>query len=80
MGSILQVFSSLTSGLLIGFIFSWKLTLIAMSIFPFSIIFTRIKAYFVKVRALDNDGHNNASKIVIESVLNNKTVASLCAE
>eukprot|EP00330_Aristerostoma_sp_ATCC50986_P009670 CAMPEP_0114579458 /NCGR_PEP_ID=MMETSP0125-20121206/3819_1 /TAXON_ID=485358 ORGANISM="Aristerostoma sp., Strain ATCC 50986" /NCGR_SAMPLE_ID=MMETSP0125 /ASSEMBLY_ACC=CAM_ASM_000245 /LENGTH=175 /DNA_ID=CAMNT_0001770191 /DNA_START=2122 /DNA_END=2649 /DNA_ORIENTATION=- len=68
LGSIFQMFSAMTAGLIIGFITYWKLALVALTVLPFFIIFSKIKATILGKKGIETDGYNNANKIVIESV------------
>jgi len=72
--------SSLAAGLIVGFIGSWKLTLIALAMLPVIVITMSIQAGFARKIHEENSKLAKSSKILIESVNNHRTVLGLGAE
>ncbi|XP_021920941.1 multidrug resistance protein homolog 49-like isoform X2 [Zootermopsis nevadensis] len=80
-GVILQVTSTLVIGILLSFIYSWKMTLV--SVIPVPFIFVGI---FIEARVMHGQGLKEkialetAAKIAVEAIANIRTVTSLCGE
>ena len=79
-GYLLHGISSILTGIVIGLVASWKLTLIAIGLLPLIVIAFKLMAHFDNKRSVEAEGYNNANKYVIESISNYRTIASLTAE
>ncbi|CAF1001909.1 unnamed protein product [Adineta steineri] len=81
LGILLQSFCSLAGGLIIGFIFSWQLTLLIMAFIPLimagSFLESRLMTGFA---SKDKKALENAGKIAVETIQNIRTVVQLTKE
>uniref|UniRef100_A0A914WE06 ABC-type xenobiotic transporter n=1 Tax=Plectus sambesii TaxID=2011161 RepID=A0A914WE06_9BILA len=81
LGSLLQAVSGLIVSLIIAFIFSWKMALLAIGIFPFGLIGEVFRGRF------ENSAHRDstklleeAGKVAMEAIENVRTVQALTLE
>lgn len=75
--------ASLLVGLVISFVFMWPFALLCLAVVPFMAFSSRMKMkMFMGEDEGDesDDGKNSPGGIVVESLLNMRTVASLCIE
>ena len=76
-GSILSAAGGIILALVLGFIYDWKLTLIAMAFLPFIIFFNVYKAYFRENGAQGNHQLKiEAGSVISECVTSTKTIYS----
>ena len=76
-GQIIMMFASLVSGFIIGFITSWKLTLILLTCVPFIVASFLYIIFFMKdIFQLSRKKYEEASGIAEEILYNIKTVTS----
>ncbi|XP_053373066.1 ATP-dependent translocase ABCB1-like isoform X2 [Mercenaria mercenaria] len=81
LGSTLMSITSIVAGLVIGFIYSWKLTLLIIAFLPFLMIGGALQMKMLQGAAGKNkEALETAGKIAIESIENIRTVASLTRE
>ncbi|XP_053373101.1 ATP-dependent translocase ABCB1-like isoform X2 [Mercenaria mercenaria] len=81
LGSSLMGLCSILTGLIIAFIYSWKLTLLIIAFLPFLVIGGALQMKMLAGAAGKNkEALEAAGKIAIESIENIKTVASLTRE
>ena len=80
-GIMIQNIVTVGVGILIGFIFSWQLTLLIIAFLPFiifgAVIQIRLITKFVKN---DKESLENAGKIAVEAIQNIRTVVQLSKE
>ena len=81
LGTIVEIFSGLVLVLVIGFVYSWLLTLVVLGILPLVIF-----AALLQVQALAGYASNSkksledAGKVAVDSIENIRTVATLGIE
>ncbi|CAD5117246.1 DgyrCDS6041 [Dimorphilus gyrociliatus] len=81
LGTIIQSFCSIVTGLVIGFVFSWKLSLLICGFAPFMMI-----GGFIQMRVMtggakgDKEALEEAGKISVEAIENIRTVVTLTKE
>ena len=77
-GDIIQTFGNVVCGLIIGFYYDWKLTLICICFVPFIIfsIVTAKNSIISAIKAKDNRVDIEAGAILSECVINTKTIYS----
>ncbi|XP_060595692.1 ATP-dependent translocase ABCB1-like [Ruditapes philippinarum] len=81
LGSTFMAITSIVAGLVIGFIYSWKLTLLIIAFLPFLMIGGALQMKMLNGAAGKNkEALESAGKIAIESIENIRTVASLTRE
>ena len=80
-GIMLQNFITVGAGILIGFIFSWQLTLLIIAFLPFIVFGAIIQIRLItKFAKSDKESLENAGQIAVEAIQNIRTVAQLCRE
>ncbi|CAF1371385.1 unnamed protein product, partial [Rotaria sordida] len=80
-GTILQNICNLGVGLVLAFIFGWKLTLLILAFVPFMIIAGFLQIYMMtRFANKDKNALENAGKIAVEAISNIRTVAQLTKE
>nr|AJG01604.1 ATP-binding cassette sub-family B MDR/TAP member 1 [Dreissena polymorpha] len=81
LGSALMAFCSVVTGIVIGFVYSWKITLLTIAFLPFVVIGGALEMKMTQGAAGKNkEALESAGKIAIESIENIRTVASLTRE
>ena len=77
-GDIIQTFGNTVTGLIIGFYYDWKLTLICLCFVPFIVfsIVTAKNSIISAIKAKDNRVDIEAGAILSECVINTKTIYS----
>ncbi|CAD5117028.1 DgyrCDS5857 [Dimorphilus gyrociliatus] len=81
LGTMFQTLSSLGTGLVIAFIYSWKLTLGILAFIPFIIMAGALQMKMMGGQAGTNQKSlEDAGKIAVESIENMRTVAQLTKE
>lgn len=73
---IAEAIFSLVWGCIIGFIFCWKVALIALALTPLLIMGAGISAKVQKADMVDNKDAKNADLLASDSISNYRTVAS----
>ncbi|CAF2677139.1 unnamed protein product [Rotaria sp. Silwood2] len=80
-GTMLQNLTSLGTGIIISFVFSWQLALLVLGFVPFIVaggfLESRLMTGFA---SKDNQTYEDAGKITVESIQNIRTVAQLTKE
>ena len=80
-GDIIENIVTVLVGLIIAFTFNWKITLIALAIFPLIILAGKLQMSFNHGMQSNTDkSHKKTHELVIESVMYIKTVKSLHLE
>ena len=78
---ILESLFSVCCGIVLGFIFNWRLSLVALALVPFMMsggyISAKIQLGLVKGQ---DEGYKEANLLASDAILNYKTVASLSAD
>lgn len=81
LGISLQSISSLITGMVIAFIASWQLTLVALGLTPLMMFAAKIQAAFNQGFSAANDGpYKESAGFITEAVTNMRTVASFGRE
>ncbi|CAF4058606.1 unnamed protein product, partial [Adineta steineri] len=81
LGILLQSFCSFVGGLIIGFIFSWQLTLLIMAFIPLLIAGGFLESRLITgFSSKDEKALENAGKIAVETIQNIRTVVQLTKE
>lgn len=81
LGMTLMSLSSILTGVIIAFIYSWKLTLVVLCFFPLLVIGGALQMKMLNGAAGKNkEALEAAGKIAVESIENIRTVASLTRE
>ena len=77
-GDVLQTFGNTVCGLVIGFYYDWKLTLICICFIPFIVIsiVTAKNSIISAIKTKDNRVDIEAGSILSECVINTKTIYS----
>jgi len=77
MGITIESFSGIISGLLIAFLFQWKITAVALGTFPLMIFSSVIQADIQKgYTEIDEEGIKEANLISSDAIMNFKTIQS----
>lgn len=80
-GIIIQNIVTVGVGILIGFAFSWQLTLLIIAFLPLIIFGAMIQSQLItKFAESDQENLENAGKIVVEAIQNIRTVTQLSKE
>lgn len=80
-GASLQIISSFTTGVIVSFVGSWRVTLVGLALSPIQIICSKIQADFgVGFAAKTDEAYRGAGVFVMEALTNMRTVASLGKE
>jgi ATP-binding cassette subfamily B (MDR/TAP) protein 1 len=81
MGMMLQAVGSLSVGIIIGFIFSWKFALFILGTMPFIMVSAVVQMQLAKGFAgKNNEALEGAGKVSTEAITNIRTIASLTKE
>ncbi len=66
LGTVLQAFSSIGIGLAIGFVYSWKLSLMILAFAPFIVFFSYLEMKFMMIGngAKDKEALETAGKVI----------------
>lgn len=81
LGTTFQSIAALGTGIVIGFIYSWKLTLLILAFMPFIVI-----AGYINMKVMSGfsgegqEALEESGKVAVEAISNIRTVASLCRE
>ncbi|CAF3084747.1 unnamed protein product [Rotaria sp. Silwood2] len=80
-GLMLQNFSSLGAGIILGFVFSWQLTLLILAFVPFMVIGGFLQSRLMTgFASKDKKSFEDAGKVTVESIQNIRTVVQLTKE
>lgn len=80
-GIIIQNIVTVGVGIIIGFVFSWQLTLLIIAFLPFIVFGAMIQIRLItKFNKTDRESLENAGKIAVEAIQNIRTVAQLSKE
>ena len=80
-GVFAQAFASFVSGMIVGFIASWQLTLITLAVSPLMVLAAKMEAKFNEgFSASTDEAYKESSTFVSEAVCNMRTVASFGKE
>lgn len=81
LGMLFQAISSIGVGIIIGFIYSWKLTLLILCCLPLLVLGAMLEMKMAKGFSGKNDADlEEAGKVATEAISNIRTVALLCKE
>jgi ATP-binding cassette subfamily B (MDR/TAP) protein 1 len=69
---------ALTSGVIIGFIFSWRVALVALALTPFMMMGGSIAAKIDKQDMVDNKDAKKADMLASDAIMNYRTVTGFC--
>lgn len=74
---ICESFFALVCGIILGFVFSWKLSLVALGCMPFMVIGGSINAKFQGgMSSFDEESYKDANLLAGDAIINYRTVAS----
>ncbi|CAF3678455.1 unnamed protein product [Rotaria sp. Silwood1] len=80
-GTMLQNIATLSTGIIITFVFSWQLALLVLAFVPFMVAGSFLKNYLMKgFASKDKKSIENAGKVTVESIQNIRTVVQLTKE
>jgi ABC-type multidrug transport system fused ATPase/permease subunit len=79
-GYVVQSIAAIGAGLIIGFVYSWQLTLLVLAFAPFMLISGFIQMRVVQTRGGKSDPIEQAGSIAVEGIENIRTVATLTKE
>lgn len=78
---VLESTASLICGLALGFVFSWRLTLVALGAIPFVMIGGAINAKFYNgMTNIDDKAYKDANLLASDAIINYRTVAGLASD
>lgn len=81
LGSILEAVFAVTTGILIGFFFSWRMALVCLGLTPFMAISGYMGAKFQQGLSVEaSDSHKYANLLSGDAIMNYRTVASFAQE
>jgi ATP-binding cassette subfamily B (MDR/TAP) protein 1 len=76
-GIMLQNISSLITGIVIGFVFDWRTTLVAIGLMPFLILAGLLEMqYQTGQNDQTSEGYKDSSSLIMEAMMNIRTVSS----
>ncbi|CAD5117027.1 DgyrCDS5856 [Dimorphilus gyrociliatus] len=80
-GSLIQAFSTMIVGIVIAFVYSWKLTLALFIFVPISIVGGAIQVKLSNRQQIkDQSMHDESGELAVETITNMRTVAQLSKE
>ncbi|CAD5121588.1 DgyrCDS10086 [Dimorphilus gyrociliatus] len=81
LGIIIQSFGTLGIGIILGFVYNWKLTLVLLAFVPFLILGGSMEmVVMMGIQGKSNKNLEEAGKISTQCIENIRTVAQLCKE